>query len=85
MDQMLAGLRTAPLVEEKIITLNGNVIEMDVQASPYNNDETLGILVIFQNASARKHAEQILRSHVWHADFIAAIGLGLSPLQSLLF
>jgi PAS domain S-box-containing protein len=85
--QRIARLRkgpgTVPIVEQRLIALNGRIIDVDVQAASYYSDGKLEIQVVCRDVTARKKAEQELRRHVRHANFSAAVGLALSHSPTL--
>ena len=85
--QRIAKLRrgpgTVPLTEERMIALDGRVVDVEVQASSYYSDGSLEIQVVCRDITARKNAEQKLRRYVGYAEFNAALGLGLSQMPTL--
>jgi PAS domain S-box-containing protein len=50
-----------PLIEEKIIRLDGQTVDVEVAAVPYPDQGKTGIHVVLRDISARKDAEQALR------------------------
>lgn len=81
--QLLLRPGIAPIVEERMVALNGKIIDVDVQATSYYSDGKLEIQVICRDVSVRKRSELDLRRHIRHAEFSAAIGLALSQLSTL--
>ena len=82
--RLRSGPGTAPIVELHLITLDGRVIDVDVQAASYYSDGKLEIQVVCRDVTARKKAEQEQRRHVRYSNFSAAVGLGLSQMPTLL-
>ncbi len=70
-------------MEQRLIALNGRVIDVDVQAASYYIDGKLEIQVVCRDVTVRKKAEQELIRHMRHSNFRAAIGLGLSQTPTL--
>ena len=81
--RLKTGPGTVPVVEHRLIALNGRVIDVDVQASSYYNDGKLEIQVVCRDVTARKKAEQEQKRRVRHANFRAAVGLALSQMPTL--
>jgi len=81
--QLLSGPGMVPPVEERILALDGSVIEADVKAASYYSEGMLEIQVVCRDISARKRVERELQRHVRHAEFSAAVGLALSQMPTL--
>jgi len=81
--QLLAAPGVIPVIEERMIALDGTVIDVDVQAASYYGDGKLEIQVVCRNVSARKRAERDLKRNVRHAEFSAAVGMALTHLPTL--
>lgn len=61
--QMLEQPRAVPLIEEKMIAVDGTVIEVEVAATSVPADKGLSILVICRDITARKESEAALREY----------------------
>lgn len=72
-----------PIVEERLITFDGRIIDVEVQASSYFSDGDLEIQVVCRDISARKKADLEMRRHAQRTEFSAAIGMELSKLSTL--
>ncbi|MEX0818948.1 MAG: PAS domain S-box protein, partial [Pirellulaceae bacterium] len=81
--QLLTGPGMVPLVEERLLALDGSVIDADVKAASYYSNGKLEIQVVCRDVSARKKAERELQRHVRHAEFTASVGLALSQVPTL--
>ncbi len=53
--------RTVPLIEEKLLRLDGAVIDAEVTATPFNSEGKPAVQVVFRDITARKRAEEALR------------------------
>jgi PAS domain S-box-containing protein len=60
---MLEKGKQAPLVVEKIVQLNGSVIDVEVAATPFNYRGQKAIMVVLRDISARKLDEERLRQN----------------------
>ncbi len=58
--QLLQGPSVAPLIEEKLVALDGAVIDVEVRAVSFFSQGELAIQVICRDISARKAAERAL-------------------------
>jgi|AGTN01.2.fsa_nt_gi PAS domain S-box/PAS domain S-box/PAS domain S-box len=75
-EQLRAGF-AVPVAEERIVRLDGEVVDVDVVASPFMDRGVLSIHVVLRDITARKEAEQELRQ--WADCFThCAHGIGLS-------
>jgi PAS domain S-box-containing protein len=52
---------TVPEVEEKIVRLDGTIVDVEVGAARFSDEEGVGILVVLRDITKRKLAEQRLR------------------------
>jgi PAS domain S-box-containing protein len=59
--QLVEGSQTAPLIEEKIIKLDGTVVDVEVSAARFLDEEGPSILVMVRDISERKRLEEQLR------------------------
>jgi PAS domain S-box-containing protein len=57
--RQLAG-ETAPLIEEKIVRLDGSTVDVEVAAAPFKTDHGMAIQVILRDITGRKRAEEKL-------------------------
>jgi len=55
-DRQLEG-ESAPLIEEKILRLDGSIIDVEVAAAPFATDDGTAIQVILRDITQRKQAE----------------------------
>ncbi len=53
--------KSVPVVEEKIIRLDGTIVDVDVIAAPFEHKGSIDIHVIMRDITARKAAEQQMR------------------------
>lgn len=51
----------AQRVEERLICLDGRVVDAEVTAVPFRYQDRPAILVVARDVSARKHAEAVLK------------------------
>lgn len=58
---MEATGEAAPLIEQKIVRLDGHAVDVEVAAVPFPDQGTMAIHVVLRDISARKHAERALR------------------------
>ena len=56
--KLLVDGQQAVLIEEKIVRLDGTVVDVEVAASPFTDREGQGIQVILRDITERKRAEQ---------------------------
>jgi len=68
--QLVEGCETVPLVEEKIVRLDGRVVDVETAAARFIDHEGMGMQVVLRDISARKRAEQALQKE---RDFIDAV------------
>ena len=68
--QLVEGLETVPLVEEKIVRLDGRVVDVEISAARFVDHEGMGIQVVLRDISERKRTEQTLQKE---RDFIDAV------------
>lgn len=59
--QMLEVGKSVPLIEEKIVRLDGRVLDVEVAATPFKYRGGLAILVVARDISARKRADEELK------------------------
>jgi PAS domain S-box-containing protein len=59
--QMLEQGKSTPLIEEKIVQLNGKIIDVEVAATPFKYKGQVAIMVVLRDISARKLAEMELK------------------------
>ncbi|MEK7236196.1 MAG: PAS domain S-box protein [Nitrospirota bacterium] len=70
LQQLVEGRETVPLVEEKIVRLDGRVVDVETSAARFIDHEGMGIQVVLRDISDRKRAEQTLQKE---RDFIDAV------------
>jgi PAS domain S-box-containing protein len=70
LNQLVAGQETVPLVEEKIVRLDGQVVYVEISAARFIDPEGLGVQLVLRDISERKRAEQALQKE---RDFIDAV------------
>ncbi len=68
--ELIEGRETVPLVEEKILGLDGRVVDVEVSAARFIDLEGTGIQMVFRDISERKQAKQALQKE---RDFIDAV------------
>ena len=68
--QLVEGRETVPLVEEKIVRLDGRVVDVEISAARFIDHEGMGIQVVLRDISERKRADQTLQKE---RDFIDAV------------
>jgi len=68
--QLVEGRETVPLVEEKIVRLDGRVVDVETSAARFIDHEGMGIQVVLRDISERKRADQALQKE---RDFIDAV------------
>jgi len=68
--QLVEGRETIPLVEEKIVKLDGDVIDVEISAARFIDHEGVGVQVVLRDVSERKRTEQSLQKE---RDFIDAV------------
>lgn len=70
LQQLVEGRETVPLVEEKIVRLDGRVVDVETSAARFIDHEGMGVQVVLRDISERKRAEQTLQKE---RDFIDAV------------
>ena len=70
LQQLVEGRETVPLVEEKIVRLDGRVVDVETSAARFIDHEGMGIQVVLRDISDRKRADQTLQKE---RDFIDAV------------
>ena len=70
LQQLVEGRETVPLVEEKIVRLDGRVVDVETSAARFIDHEGMGIQVVLRDISDRKRADQALQKE---RDFIDAV------------
>jgi PAS domain S-box-containing protein len=68
--ELIEGRETVPLVEEKILGLDGRVVDVEISAARFTDHEGTGIQIVFRDISERKQAKQQLQKE---RDFIDAV------------
>ncbi|MFI5247246.1 MAG: PAS domain S-box protein, partial [Nitrospirales bacterium] len=68
--ELIEGRETVPLVEEKIVRLDGKVVDVETSAARFIDPEGIGVQMVLRDISERKHAEQTLQKE---RDFIDAV------------
>lgn len=68
--QLVEGCETVPLVEEKIVRLDGRVVDVETSAARFVDHEGMGIQVVLRDISERKRADLTLQKE---RDFIDAV------------
>jgi PAS domain S-box-containing protein len=68
--QLVEGCETVPLVEEKIVRLDGRVVDVETSAARFIDHEGMGIQMVLRDISERKRADQTLQKE---RDFIDAV------------
>lgn len=68
--QLAEGRETVPLIEEKIIRMDGGAVDVETSAARFLDHEGMGIQVVLRDISERKRAEQTLQKE---RDFIDAV------------
>lgn len=58
---LLGSGSTVPEVEQKIVRLDGTIVDVEVGAARFRDEEGVGILVVLRDMTQRKVAEQRLR------------------------
>jgi PAS domain S-box-containing protein len=59
--QLLEGSTTVPVVEEKILTLDGRIVEVEVNKAKFIDEEGPAILSMIRDISERKRLQEQLR------------------------
>jgi PAS domain S-box-containing protein len=68
--ELIEGRESVPLVEEKIVRLDGKVVDVETSAARFIDPEGIGVQMVLRDISERKHAEQTLQKE---RDFIDAV------------
>jgi PAS domain S-box-containing protein len=68
--ELVEGRETVPLVEEKIVRLDGKVVDVETSAARFIDPEGIGVQMVLRDISERKHAGQTLQKE---RDFIDAV------------
>ena len=68
--ELIEGRETVPLVEEKVLGLDGRVVDVEVSAARFTDHGGPGIQIVFRDISERKQAKQTLQKE---RDFIDAV------------
>ena len=68
--ELIEGRESVPLVEEKILGLDGRVVDVEISAARFTDHEGTGIQIVFRDISERKQAKQQLQKE---RDFIDAV------------
>lgn len=61
MRELLVGKEVAPLIEERIVKRDGTLIDVEVSAAQFADEEGSAILVVLQDISERKRLQEQLR------------------------
>ncbi len=64
------GAKTVPLIEEKIVRLDGTVLDVEVAAASFVDQDGVGIQVMIRDITERKHLQAQLRK----AERLAELG-----------
>jgi PAS domain S-box-containing protein len=64
------GAKTVPLIEEKIVRLDGTVVDVEVVAASFIDQDGVGIQVVVRDVTERKHLQDQLRK----AERLAELG-----------
>jgi len=59
--QLLEGRTTVPVVEEKIVTLDGRIVDVEVSKAKYADEEGPAIVAVIRDISERKRLTEQLR------------------------
>ena len=59
--QLLEGRTTVPIAEEKILTLDGRIVEVEVNKDKFIDEEGPAILSMIRDTSERKRLQEQLR------------------------
>jgi PAS domain S-box-containing protein len=68
--ELIEGRETVPLVEEKILRLDGRVVDVEISAARFIDYEGIGIQVVLRDIGERKRISRTLQKE---RDFIAAV------------
>jgi PAS domain S-box-containing protein len=63
-EHMLTCVEHVPALEEKIVRLDGKLVDVEVTAAPYRDEEGVAIQVILADITERKQAAEILERRV---------------------
>jgi len=61
MNQLIEGSPTVPVLEEKVVTLDGSVIDVEVSAASFTDEEGPAIVVTMRDIGERKRLQEQLR------------------------
>ena len=68
--QLVEGEKTVPIAEEQIVRLDGEVVDVDVNAARFADEEGIAILMVVRDISERKRIQEQLRK----AERLAELG-----------
>jgi PAS domain S-box-containing protein len=61
MNQLIEGSPTVPVLEEKVVTLDGSVIDVEVSAASFTDEDGPAIVVTMRDIGERKRLQEQLR------------------------
>ncbi len=68
--RLIEGSKTVPLIEEQCVRLDGTVVDVEVAAARFSDQEGVGILVVLRDISERKRIQEQLK----RAERLAELG-----------